>query len=133
MKVYIAGAITNNPNYEQQFKEAEQKLIKQGHAVINPVKNLGFEYRDYIDMGLCELMKCNCIYLLPGYEKSPGALLEKHYAELVGMRIIEVNPCLDCGFYDSDMGCSCPSTDMWYACPLESPTPEDFEVNAHEK
>lgn len=37
------------------------------------------------------------------------------------------NPCLDCGFYDSDFGCTCPSLDKWYACPLEpKPSPEDF-------
>ena len=64
------------------------------HAVINPVKNLGFEYREYIDMGLCELMKCDAIYLLAGYEKSKGAQLERLYAQTVGMRIIEENPCL---------------------------------------
>ena len=45
MKIYISGAITNNPNYVNQFKEAEQKLSLSGHAVINPVKNLGFNYR----------------------------------------------------------------------------------------
>lgn len=38
------------------------------------------------------------------------------------------NPCLDCGCYDSDMeGCTCPSIDRWYVCPLEpEPSPEDF-------
>ena len=36
MKIYIAGSITNNPNYLKQFKEAEEKLIAEGHAVINP-------------------------------------------------------------------------------------------------
>ena len=36
--------------------------------------------------------------------------------------------CLNCGFYDSDReGCTCPSIDKWYACPLEpEPTAEDF-------
>lgn len=37
------------------------------------------------------------------------------------------NPCLDCGFYDSDMGCTCPSMDKWYACPLE-PEPDWNEI-----
>lgn len=88
MKIYIAGSITNNPNYMRQFLSAETELLKQGHAVINPVKNLGFEYKEYIDMGLCELMRCEAIYLLKGWQESAGANLEYTYAETVGMKIL---------------------------------------------
>lgn len=89
MKIYIAGPITNDPNYKERFAKAEQKLIKNGHAVINPVKNLGFTYKEYIDMGLCELMRCDAIYLLDGYVKSDGAMLEYGYALTTKMKIIE--------------------------------------------
>lgn len=88
MKIYIAGAITDNPNYREQFKKAEDFLKSAGHAVINPVKNEGFTYREYINMGLCELMHCDAIYLLKGYENSTGATLEHDYARTVGLKVL---------------------------------------------
>jgi nucleoside 2-deoxyribosyltransferase len=88
MRIYIAGPITNNPNYIEQFNAAEVMLKKKGLAVHNPVKNIGFEYKDYIDMGLCELMHCDAIYLLKGWRCSKGAVLEYNYAKTVGLTII---------------------------------------------
>ena len=87
MKIYISGAITNNPNYEQDFKKAEKLLTEQGHSVINPCKCNGFTYREYIDMGLCELMRCDAIYMLNGWMGSVGARLEFNYAHTVSMKI----------------------------------------------
>lgn len=89
MKIYIAGAITGNPNYKEDFSKAEQILLQMGLTVVNPVKNEGFSYKDYIDMGLCELMHCEAIYLLKGWDKSSGAKLEHLYAVTTGMMIIK--------------------------------------------
>lgn len=36
--------------------------------------------------------------------------------------------CYKCGFWDSEReGCTCPSPDMFYACPIESEKPENKE------
>lgn len=87
MKIYIAGRITGNPDYKNQFTEAEYKIKAAGHIPLNPVKGEGFSYKDYIDMGLCELMKCDAIYLLKGWNRSEGAYLEYTYATTVGLKI----------------------------------------------
>lgn len=39
------------------------------------------------------------------------------------------NPCLSCDCWDSEReGCTMHSTDMWYACPIESQKPENQEA-----
>ena len=39
-----------------------------------------------------------------------------------------MDKCLKCGFNDSDFGCTCPSYDKWYACPIESEKPENKQA-----
>ena len=36
--------------------------------------------------------------------------------------------CANCGFNDEDYGCTCPYSDKWYACPIESEKPENVQA-----
>ncbi len=92
MKIYIAGPITNDLNYKSRFARAEKLLLSLGHTVINPVKNEGFTYKEYIDMGLNELMRCDAVYMLKGWKHSNGAMLEYAYAKVTNMRIFKEDP-----------------------------------------
>lgn len=88
MRIYIAGSITNNPNYMHDFEKAEKELLERGHEVLNPAKNNGSSYKEYIDKGLKQLMSSEAVFMLKGYQESKGALLEHYYAQAVGIEII---------------------------------------------
>lgn len=88
MKIYISGSISKNPDYMEQFSNAEKKLQAAGHEAINPAKNTGETYKEFIDKGLLQEMECDAIYLLKGWQFSTGAHLEFEYAGAVGMQIM---------------------------------------------
>lgn len=39
-----------------------------------------------------------------------------------------MNKCTRCGFNDEDHGCTCPHSDKWYACPIESKKPKNIQA-----
>lgn len=91
MIIYISGKITGDPCYRYKFSEAEKRLREMGHIVINPAAIFcGKSYKDFIDVDLTLLSKCDAIYMLEGWEDSKGAQLEKHYAEVVGLKVISL-------------------------------------------
>lgn len=88
MKIYISGAISKDPDYKKKFAEAEDFLRSLGHVVINPAKNPeGLTYKEYIDLGLHQLSKCDAVYMLEGFRSSNGAIAEWAYANAVGLAI----------------------------------------------
>lgn len=76
MKVYISGPITNNPNYKEQFSDAEQKLKRAGLEPVNPITDVFKTWAEYMKDDIKLLCDCDAICLLDGWEKSEGAKLE---------------------------------------------------------
>jgi hypothetical protein len=80
MKYYVAGKITDNPNYKEQFAEAETMLINKGNAVMNPaVLNPGFKHGEYMKVCYAMIDVCESMYFLSNWEDSIGAKMEHDY------------------------------------------------------
>lgn len=93
IKVYIAGSITGTTaNHKQRSEEAETQLRRLGFEPINPDKlPENVKYKDAIKEGIKKLQECDAIYLIPGWEVSKGANLEKHFAEVLDKLILTGN------------------------------------------
>lgn len=81
MKLYISGAITNDFNYKEKFKQAEEKLLKMGHAVLNPTvipPMFSWEQHLHIDYAMIDIS--DALYMLKDHENSKGACAEYAYA-----------------------------------------------------
>ena len=81
MKIYIAGKITGNPGYKEQFAEAEKMLRGQGNEVMNPsVLPPGFEHHEYMRICYSMIDVCEGVYFLSNWQESTGAKREHAYA-----------------------------------------------------
>lgn len=80
MKIYIAGKITDNPNYKEQFEAVQKALEQEGHAVMNPaILPPGFEHHEYMKICYAMIDACDAVYFLDTWEDSKGAKMEMEY------------------------------------------------------
>lgn len=87
-KVYISGAITNNPDYRKQFADKIRQLDAE-YTVLHPLMICAdLSWKEYMRIDLAMVYVCECIYMMKGWENSRGAQIEQFYAELFGKEII---------------------------------------------
>lgn len=88
--IYISGPIAGTDDYLARFSDAEDEIHEdmelQYDDIINPAEILErlpvymLEYKDITRLCMCLLDMCDSIYMLDGWGKSRGSILEYDYA-----------------------------------------------------
>lgn len=101
MRTYLAGPMTGHPELNFPLFHAEAKRLRDcGHDVVNPAEinvDPAKGWTECMRADIAELVKCEAIAMLPGWQQSRGASLEHHIATQLGMQVIHLAPSLDDG------------------------------------
>lgn len=89
--IYIAGPMTGLPELNRlAFMEAEKALTEAGFVVLNPAwLPAGLPPAKYMPICLAMLDAAGAVYMLEGWERSHGALIERSYALYQGKAVFE--------------------------------------------
>lgn len=106
--VYVAGPMTGYPEHNRPAFAAETARLRAlGHRVLSPAEKMGSadveaaiargaqhlgcdDYQRFMrDDLLWIVTECDAISLLPGWERSRGATVERAVAEVIGLDIWE--------------------------------------------
>ena len=84
-KIYLSGPITGVPDFKKEFATAEMELREMGtqFGFVNPAEFPFDEKESYSNKlcyCICRLSQCDAIMMLPGWDKSDGAMAELYYA-----------------------------------------------------
>ncbi|WP_447896011.1 DUF4406 domain-containing protein [Vreelandella sp. GE22] len=99
-RIYISGPMTGLPGLNfGTFNFLALKLRTLGFEVVNPAEKqseLGeLTWEEYLREDLRDMLTCDTIALLPGWENSRGAQLELHVAHRVGLTVTLVGQLID--------------------------------------
>lgn len=93
MKIYISGKISGTDLTEtrKRFAAAAKELQARDFTPVNPFEN-GLTEHDsweaHMLKDIADLLQCNAIYMLQGWEDSKGARIEHYIATEIGMPIM---------------------------------------------
>lgn len=90
--VYIAGKMYGLP--QEQVKEKVERvstdLQNQGYRVVSPAEcmNNGETWERSMKHSIKSMLECDEVHLLPGWQESRGAQLERDIAIRLGMDVV---------------------------------------------
>ena len=89
MILYIAGKMNGlTDRGKPHFREAAQRLRKNGHIVLNPaVLPVGLYGASYMPICMAMIDAAEAVYALDNWKDSPGATIEVGYAKYQGKEI----------------------------------------------
>ena len=97
-RIYLAGPMSGLPDLNfPAFHAAAARLRAAGHDVVNPAEinpDPGAAWAQCMRADIAQLVTCEAIALLPGWEQSRGARLEHHIATQLGMRVVSLVACV---------------------------------------
>lgn len=98
-RVYVAGPMSGIAEHNfPAFNEAASRLRAQGLVVVNPAElNVGQEgdWAACMRRDVAEMVTCDTLALLPGWDRSRGALVEVRLARDLGLRVTDLETLLD--------------------------------------
>ena len=94
MKVYVAGKITGNPNYQEDFAAGSLAALDKLHLTYGhqlPITMMipsrepeGLSREHYMRIAFDRVCEADVVAFLPNYQDSDGALLEEGFANYIG-------------------------------------------------
>jgi len=91
MKVYIAGSISNDPNYKTKFADMERKLKGFGFKVLNPtILPSDLDYEDYFPICYAMIDVADFVIVIDAEETSEGVKREIEYSNTTNKAVFKV-------------------------------------------
>lgn len=95
MRIYIAGPMSGLPKFNYPlFNAVAETLRARGHEVETPAENPEppcKSWHGYMRMAVAQMVRCDAVALLPGWEASKGASLEHRLAHELGLKVLPVS------------------------------------------
>ena len=90
--IYVAGKMYGLPEEQvrEKFEKAASQLQNQGYKVVSPASDMqqNLSWEDTMRHSIKSMLDCDEVHLLPCWQESRGAQLERDIAIRLGMNVV---------------------------------------------